>query len=60
MVTTGYKILTYYLPKGIISSYNVIIDEKDFHDQPINSDIKRYKEMTKLVTRQGENSIKEC
>ena len=55
MVTTGYKILTYYLPKGIISNYNVIIDEKDFHDQPINSDIKRYKEMTKLVTRQGES-----
>ena len=60
MVTTGYKILTYYFSKGIISNYNVIIDEKDFHDQPINSDIKRYKEMTKLVTRQGENYIKEC
>ena len=60
MVTTGYKVLTCYLPKGIITNQNVISDEKDFHDQPINSDIKRYKEMTKLVTRQGENYIKEC
>ena len=30
----------YYLPKGIIKSYNVIVNE----DQPIDSDLKRYEE----------------
>ena len=32
----------YYLPKGIITNYNPIINGKNFHDQPINSDTKRY------------------
>ena len=31
----------YYSPKGIIKHYNVII--KNFYDQAIDSDIKRYK-----------------
>ena len=30
----------YYLPKGIIKNYNMIISGKNFHDQPIDSDIK--------------------
>ena len=30
----------YYLPKGIIKNYNVIINGKNVHDQPIDSDIK--------------------
>ena len=35
-----FKAKRYYLPKGVINNYNVIINEKDFHDQPIDSDIK--------------------
>ena len=31
----------YYLPKGIITKYNVIINGKKIYDQPIDSDIKR-------------------
>ena len=31
-----------YLPKGIIKNYNVIMNGKDFYDQPIDSDIKQY------------------
>ena len=44
----------YYLPKGIIKNYKVIIDGKNFYDQPICFDIKRYKEIRKLITGQGE------
>ena len=40
------------MPKGInlqaIKNYNVIIDGKNFYDQPIDSDIRRYEEMRKL------------
>ena len=43
------KTRRYYLPKGIIKNYNVIISERSFYDQPIDSDLKR------LTTRQGED-----
>ena len=44
----------YYIPKGIIKNYNMIINGKNFHDQAIDSDIKRYEEIRKLATGQGE------
>ena len=34
--------LTYYLPKVEIKDYNVMIDDKIFFNQPINSDLKTY------------------
>ena len=37
-----FKTRRYYLPKGTIKNYNVIINGKSFYDQPIDSDIKRY------------------
>ena len=43
----------YYLPKGIIKNYNVIINGKNLYDQAIDSDIKRYKEIRKLTTGEG-------
>ena len=33
---------------------NAIINEKNFYDQPINCDIKRYKEKRALITVQDE------
>ena len=45
----------YYLPKDIIKNYNVIINEKSFYDQTINSDIRWFEEIKKLTTGQGEN-----
>ena len=36
-----YSAVRYYLPKGIIKSYNVIINGKNYHEQPFDSDIKR-------------------
>ena len=50
----------YYLPKGTIKNYNVIINAKDFYDQPINFDTKRYEEIRKLTTEQGEDYNTGC
>ena len=48
------------LPKCIIKDYNVIINGKNFYDQAIDSDIKRYNEIRKLTTEQGEDYTTEC
>ena len=40
-----------YLPKGIIDNYNVTINEKNFYDQAIDSDIERYEEIRKSATK---------
>ena len=45
----------YYLPEGIIGNYNVIINGKNLYDQQNDSDIKRYEEIRKLKTGQGED-----
>ena len=37
-----YNALRYYLSKVIIKNYNVIINLKNFYDQPTDSDIKPY------------------
>ena len=50
-----FKPWRYYLPKGIIKNYNVIINGKNFYDQAIDSDIKRYEEIRKLTIGQGED-----
>ena len=36
------KARRYYLPTAIIKNYNVIINKKDFYDQPTDSDRKQY------------------
>ena len=38
----------------------MIINGKIFYDQPIDSDIKRYEEIWKLITGQGEDYITGC
>ena len=40
-----FKAKRYYLPKGIIKNYNMIINGKSFYDQAIDSYIKRYGEI---------------
>ena len=49
------KAQRYYLPKDINQNYSVIISGKNFYDQPIDSDIKRYEEIGKLTMGQGED-----
>ena len=50
----------YYLPKGIIDNHNVIIIGKNFYDQAIDSDIKRYEEIRKITAGQGEDYTTGC
>ena len=50
----------YYLPKGIIDSYNVIISDKNFYDQAIHSDRKPYEEIRKLATEPGVDYSTRC
>ena len=45
-----------YLPKAIIKNSDVTINGKNFYDQPIDSDIKRYIEIRKATTGLGEDS----
>ena len=42
--------LTYYLPKVEIKDFNVMIDGKNFFDQPINSMNKTYENIRKIAT----------
>ena len=38
----------------------MIINGKNFYDQAMDSDIKRYEEITKLAAGPGENSTTRC
>ena len=49
-----------YLPKGITKNYNTVINGKKFHDQTIDSDIRRYKATRKLTPWQSEDYTTEC
>ena len=46
---------TYYLPKVEIKDYNVMIDGRNFFDQPINSMTKTYENIRKIATGQGDD-----
>ena len=50
----------YYLPKGIIKYYNVIINTKNFYDEASDSNIKQYNEIRKLTKGQGEDYTTGC
>ena len=51
---------TYYLPKVEIKDYNVMIDGKNFFDQPINSMTKTYENIRKIATGQGDDYTTGC
>ena len=45
----------YYLPRIDLNKYNVIIDGRNFYDNPIESDIEKYRELKKVMIRKGED-----
>ena len=45
----------YYLPRIDLTKYNVIIDGRNFYDNPIESDIEKYRELKKVKTGKGED-----
>ena len=45
----------YYLPRIDLKKYNVIIDGRNFYDNPIESDIEKYRELKKVMIGKGED-----
>ena len=45
----------YYLPRIDLEKYNVIIDGRNFYDNPIESDIEKYRELKKVMVGNGED-----
>ena len=50
----------YYIPKVEIKDYNVIIDGRNFFDQPIKNDLKTYDNIRKIATDQGDDYTTGC
>ena len=44
----------YYLPRIDLEKYNVIIDGRNFYDNPVESDIEKYRELKKVMIGKGE------
>ena len=51
---------TYYLPKVEIKDYNVMIDGRNFFDQPINSMDETYENIRRTTTGQGDDYTTVC
>ena len=55
---SGYR--RYYLPRIDITKYNVLIDGRNFYDQPINDKIRQYDKIRKVATGKGDNYATGC
>ena len=45
----------YYLPRNYLNKYNVIIDGRNFYDNPIESNIEKYRQLKKVMIGKGED-----
>ena len=45
----------YYSPRIGLNKYNVIIDGRNFYDNPIESDSEKYRELKKVMIGKGED-----
>ena len=50
----------YFLPRVIVTDYNVLFDIRNFYDQPIKNQIKKYNKFRKIVTGQGDHHTTVC
>ena len=50
----------YFFPRVNITNYNVLIDGRNFYDQPINDQIKMYNEIRKITTGKGDDYTRSC
>ena len=50
----------YFLPRVNITNYNVLIDRRNFYDQPINDLVKKYDEIRKTATGREDDYITGC
>ena len=53
VIRNGYR--KYFVSRVDISSYNVLIDGRNFYDQPINDSIRKYHEIRKIATGKEDN-----
>ena len=44
-----------FLPRGKIENCNVLVDEKNFYDQPINDLTKQYDDVRKVSIGEGDD-----
>ena len=45
----------YYLPRNYLNEYNVIIDGRNFYDNPIENVIEKYRELKKVMIGKEED-----
>ena len=50
----------YFLPRVDITDYNISIDGRNFYDQPINNQIRKYDEIRKTATGKGDDYATGC
>ena len=50
----------YFLPRADITNYNELIDGRNFCNQPISDQIKKYDEIRKIATGKGDNYTTGC
>ena len=50
----------YFHPRVDITNYNVLIDGRNFYDQPINDQIRKYDEIRKIATGKGDDYTTGC
>ena len=50
----------HFLPTAIVEDYNVMIDARNFFDQPIKNDIKIYENIRKITTGQRDDYTTYC
>ena len=50
----------YFLPRVNITNYNVLIDGRNFFDQPINDLVKQNDEIRKIATGRGDDYTTGC
>ena len=50
----------YFFPRINFTNYNVLIDGRNFYDQPINDQINKYDENRKITTGKGDDYTTGC
>ena len=50
----------YFPPRAKLENYNVLIDGRNFYDQPINDLLKQYDEVRKVSTGQSDDYTRGC
>ena len=52
--------IKYFLPRVDLTKYNALIDGRNFYNQPINDEIRKYDEIRKITTGKGDDYTTGC